>query len=601
MNRAHSSESKVGLALSGGGFRAAFFHVGVLARLAELGILRRVEVISTVSGGSIVGAAYYLRLKWLLERERQDRITDAMYCELVADVADRLRTMVRKNIRGRIFLNPFKNVRMASPRYSRSDRIGDLYDMYLYNPAWEGERPRARWGAPAQIELRELLIHPPGVDEGFKPDEDNGPLAAKVPILLLNATSLNSGHHWRFEAVRMGEPLPDNEELRRVVEDADKNIRLEQGYFEPREGKPQITENQRAFPLALAVAASACVPGVFHPLAISNLYGGIRVQLVDGGVQDNQGVQGLFDEDCTHMIVSDASSQLRDDLEPSGRVPGVVARSLNIESDKIRDEQLTHVFSRRGDFALMHLRKGLTGRAVAPGESLTEAIEERAGAVHCSEFGVDPEVQKALARVRTDLDFFNDTEAYSLAADGYLMSAHELRAKGFDALAAQPDAPVEPSRWRFGAVAGLLAGPTPEYLRVIRAGRNSFFRLANYGLGVSPALKALALAAIAGLAVLVALNADELFGWLGDDQPVWTAVAAFAIPVVILAAYLATGTRGVARIPIDLLVGAVIPILLAPVLFLWALFLLALQPLKAMIGRVPEGETTPPGAPSRTP
>ncbi len=437
--------------------------------------------------------------------------------------------------------------------------------------------------------MRELLIHPPGVGDAFKPDEDNGPLPAKVPILLLNATSLNSGHNWRFEVVRMGEPLPDNEELRRVVEDADKNIRLEQGYFEPREGKPLITENQRAFPLALAVAASACVPGVFHPLAISNLYGGIRVQLVDGGVQDNQGVQGLFDEDCSHLIVSDASSQLRDDLEPSGRVPGVIARSLNIESDKIRDEQLTHVFSRRRPFALMHLRKGLTGRALAPGESLAQAIDERAGAVHSSEFGVDPDVQKALARIRTDLDFFNDTEALSLEADGYLISAHELRAKGFEALATRPGAPVDPSRWRFGAVAKRLARPTPEYLGVLRSGRNSFFRLAGYVLDSSPTLKALSLAGLAALVVLAVLNADELFGWLGDQQPVWTAVAAFAIPALIVAAYMSTGTRGLARMPTDLLVGAVIPIVLAPVLFIWAVFLLALQPLKGMIGRVPPG------------
>jgi hypothetical protein len=41
---------KIGLALSGGGFRASFFHLGVLRRLAELGLLRRVAVLSTVSG-----------------------------------------------------------------------------------------------------------------------------------------------------------------------------------------------------------------------------------------------------------------------------------------------------------------------------------------------------------------------------------------------------------------------------------------------------------------------------------------------------------------------------------------------------------------------
>ncbi len=303
-----------------------------------------------------------------------------MYCELVADVGARLRSMVRKNVRGRIFLNPFKNLAMASRRYSRSDRIGDLYDLYLYNPAWEGERPRTTWRAPSQIELRELLIQPPGAPEDFKPDEQNALLSAKVPILLLNATSLNSGHNWRFEAVRMGEPMPDDEQMRRVVEDADKNIRLEQAYFEPREDKPRVTESQRDFPLALAVAASACVPGLFHPLAISNLYKGITVQLVDGGVQDNQGVQGLFDENCTDLIVSDASQQLADEEKPSGRVPGVVTRAMNIQGDRIRDEQLIHVFSRRQRFALMHLQKGLTGKALAPGESPADAIAEREGA-----------------------------------------------------------------------------------------------------------------------------------------------------------------------------------------------------------------------------
>ncbi len=45
---------KLGLALSGGGFRASLFHIGVLARLAELDQLKDIEVISTVSGGSIL-------------------------------------------------------------------------------------------------------------------------------------------------------------------------------------------------------------------------------------------------------------------------------------------------------------------------------------------------------------------------------------------------------------------------------------------------------------------------------------------------------------------------------------------------------------------
>ena len=39
--------------------------------MAELGMLKHVESISTVSGGSIVGAAYYLLLKELLERKEK--------------------------------------------------------------------------------------------------------------------------------------------------------------------------------------------------------------------------------------------------------------------------------------------------------------------------------------------------------------------------------------------------------------------------------------------------------------------------------------------------------------------------------------------------
>ncbi|MGH2399421.1 MAG: hypothetical protein ACRDF6_06205, partial [bacterium] len=41
---------RIGLALSGGGFRASFYHLGVLARLADVDLLRSVDVISGVSG-----------------------------------------------------------------------------------------------------------------------------------------------------------------------------------------------------------------------------------------------------------------------------------------------------------------------------------------------------------------------------------------------------------------------------------------------------------------------------------------------------------------------------------------------------------------------
>lgn len=56
--------SGTGLALSGGGYRAALFHLGALRRLNELGILAKVRTISSVSGGSILSAHLASRVSW---------------------------------------------------------------------------------------------------------------------------------------------------------------------------------------------------------------------------------------------------------------------------------------------------------------------------------------------------------------------------------------------------------------------------------------------------------------------------------------------------------------------------------------------------------
>jgi predicted acylesterase/phospholipase RssA len=79
-------EGKTGLALSGGGFRSAMFHIGVLAALAEKDELKSIEVISCVSGGSIIGAFYYLKLKDLMERKTDDQINREDYIKIVKDI-----------------------------------------------------------------------------------------------------------------------------------------------------------------------------------------------------------------------------------------------------------------------------------------------------------------------------------------------------------------------------------------------------------------------------------------------------------------------------------------------------------------------------------
>src|ERR1700722_10339569 len=46
----------VGLAFSGGGIRSATFNLGVLQALADLGLLHRIDYLSTVSGGGYIGS-----------------------------------------------------------------------------------------------------------------------------------------------------------------------------------------------------------------------------------------------------------------------------------------------------------------------------------------------------------------------------------------------------------------------------------------------------------------------------------------------------------------------------------------------------------------
>ncbi len=85
----------ISLSLSGGGFRASLFHIGTLMNLAENGFLGKVTTLSTVSGGSIIGALYYLHLKYYLETEENPKESDII--KIVKDVKDEFtKTVCRK-------------------------------------------------------------------------------------------------------------------------------------------------------------------------------------------------------------------------------------------------------------------------------------------------------------------------------------------------------------------------------------------------------------------------------------------------------------------------------------------------------------------------
>lgn len=71
-----AASNRIGLALSGGGVRAAAFHLGVMKRLADDGLLESVSDLSTVSGGSLVMAAVISRagMRWPTSSEFTQRV-----------------------------------------------------------------------------------------------------------------------------------------------------------------------------------------------------------------------------------------------------------------------------------------------------------------------------------------------------------------------------------------------------------------------------------------------------------------------------------------------------------------------------------------------
>lgn len=103
-----------------------------------------------------------------------------------------------KNIRMSTFTNFIANFKMVLFEYSRSDRIAKLYNEAFYQLVLSG--------VTDPIQMQELKIYPKGGSTNFHPLTDNNSRKAKVPILVLNATSLNSGRNWQFTAQTMGEP-----------------------------------------------------------------------------------------------------------------------------------------------------------------------------------------------------------------------------------------------------------------------------------------------------------------------------------------------------------------------------------------------------------
>lgn len=436
---------KAGLALSGGGFRAALYHLGVLARLAEVDALRHVEVISTVSGGSIVGTMYFLKLKKLLEGTPDNEITNDNYRDLVRELIGEFYDGVKENLRMRAFVSPKALLKMAIDlSYNRTLRMGELYDQYFFGQILGKQTPT----------LRDLIVAPHGASRDFSPRQDNWLRRAKVPILLINATNLNSGHSWQFAGSFMGEP-PGLLEA-----EIDANERYARLHFED-----SAQAEWQDFALGSAVAASSAVPALFSPVPLAGLYDGREVQLADGGVYDNQGVDTLLQENCALILCSDASGQLADDPSPSTLFLGVLRRTSDITMERDRIVEYQDLCSRLDRDALkgllfLHLRQGLDiGRVKPAGETTVQ--RPQVAEAEMTDYGMPKDMQRLLSRIRTDLDSFTEIEANALMLSGYLATENQLQ-KQYASSGGRGDwrgfrnTPIGGSDWPFLAIKDVL-------------------------------------------------------------------------------------------------------------------------------------------------
>lgn len=114
-------EPGIGLALSGGGFRATLFHCGSLWRLNELGYLSKLNRISSVSGGSIT--AGLLAIKW-----KRLEFDSGIATHLVQEVVDPLRIFCGLSIDG-----PAIGEGAFLPWKRISEAVEEQYQTHLYN------------------------------------------------------------------------------------------------------------------------------------------------------------------------------------------------------------------------------------------------------------------------------------------------------------------------------------------------------------------------------------------------------------------------------------------------------------------------------------
>jgi predicted acylesterase/phospholipase RssA len=304
---------KIGLALSGGGFRATLFHLGLIRFLRDADVLRQVTHITSVSGGSIMAA--HLALNW-------DRYTGST--EEFDLAASHLLDFIRMDVRNRILRHsplglvvrgPRRLLGLSNRQLTRTGLLERQYEKHLY-------------GDKSLFELPE------------------------APELHILATNLSEGCLCSFSRDGLW-------------------------MMQQRAGRSQIERIRVGLmTVPMAVAASSAFPGFFPPLELTGREVGARggefglQAYTDGGVFDNLGVRmfrwltPLLTEDkaLDGVLVSDVGKPFM--VQVNRRAGGLIRTAMRasdilmdrvwqLENENFRDT-FGFVFARISDVAGPH-------------------------------------------------------------------------------------------------------------------------------------------------------------------------------------------------------------------------------------------------------
>lgn len=256
------------LCLSGGGYRAMLFHLGALWRLNEVGLMKGLVRISSVSGGSITAGLLGLIWKNLIFDNRN------VASNLEELLIDRIRRLADTTIdQGSIIKG------ILLPRKTIADEIAEAYRRHLFGDAT----------------LQDL------------PSDNEG------PRFVINATNVQTRVLWRFSKPFMG----------------DYRVGLIRN---PRLDLARSVAASSAFPPFLSPLTLNLNPADFDPSTKGDLqfepYTS-DVFLTDGGVYDNLGLETAWKAYQT-ILVSDGGGGTADEPKPKREWLEHAYRVLNL-------------------------------------------------------------------------------------------------------------------------------------------------------------------------------------------------------------------------------------------------------------------------------